>query len=292
MRILLTISLLFLLINAYSSQIPGGIWTKDITVWRYWEKTETGYKYKMIVFNNSDRTINFSLKQAVYLGNHMILDTTKNKIFAGPKKIKKYKYIIIDLPSSTEYQEFMDFILNEKRAGTLGLNKIQPPKNLPSGRYCSNEGLNGREGLFWISKNNLATKPNQIDSMVLHINYQERPYYGDDGIHLFIIRPLQNINFFNATLNSNDIGSFNDKQEYIFELPYLSEYDEVNKKFLLQNIKTDIIITYVATNPYQFLLGLNISSGINLRKGKTLEELRKKMYPSSRFDLPIIVLKE
>jgi len=89
MRVFLTISFLFVLFDTYSSQIPSGINTKDINIWRYWEKTDTGYKYKMIVFNTSDSTIVFTLRQAVYLGDHMKLDTTKTKYLLGQQVLKK-----------------------------------------------------------------------------------------------------------------------------------------------------------------------------------------------------------
>jgi len=106
----------------------------------------------MILFNTSDTAIILTLRQVVFIGMHLKRDTTKNKIFAGPTEITKYNYVILDMPISTERYEFMEFNLNGEKIGILDLNNTSPPKDLPSRNYCSNEGLNGGSGIYWISK--------------------------------------------------------------------------------------------------------------------------------------------
>ncbi len=273
--------MLFTFLEAFCGQIPVGLYTYHINVWRYWEKTNTGYKNKMIVFNTSDSILEFSLHQVIYLGTTMNVDTTKNNVFIKATKIDKYKYAIFDLPPSTEREEYMQFNVNHKSVGILGHNNIEPPKGLPNGRYSSNEGLNAKEITFWISKNNLITKNNQTDTIILHFNYFERPIYDKDGILFLIFKPYLNFRQFEVTLNGKNIGDFNVYNEYALEIPIYSEVDD--------KYKMEIMVIYKATKTKELSLGLSSSIGTSLLKeGQTKKELQRKLYPMP-YLLPIVI---
>jgi len=176
----------------------------------------------------------------------------------------------------------MHFILNEKRVGLLSLDNVNPPDDLPSRKYCSNEGLNGRGGIFWISKNELITKDNQTDTIILHFNYFSKPIFGRDGIHLLKFRPYENYKRFEVTAGSKVIGYYDVNNEYVLELPF---HTEINDKY-----KMEVLITYKVTKRKNLFLGLSAASGINILKYDwTIEELRNKMKYSMGFYLPIIV---
>lgn len=252
---LFLLPILFYFSQSFGSTIAVGIVSDKIDIWRYWEKADTGYQYKMIVFNISDSAVTFSLEQWTPFVSE------KHQVLISKILIDKSEYKIYDIPFNS--RKCFSFYVNDSHIGNLCMEAYSYPVNISQDKFISDEGLNGRDCGFWVSKNNLFTKSNVKDTLMLHIYYDPKARLEYDGTLKLEIKPSMDYQYFTATINDTASGTFNIKGKYKIELPYNAEYNEETHKEINSNKKTDIQIVYSVKVLNKFFIGLDCKKWID-----------------------------
>lgn len=268
----------------YFSRVPAsigvGIVSDHINVWRYWEKTDTGYQYKMIIFNISDSAVTFKLEQRV------INDATKKKMWIPEITINKSAYKIYDVPFLPD--EYLSFYANDIYLGILPMENFSYPVNTFQTKFISDEGLNGSSCGCWVTKNNLFSDKNSTDTIVLHLNYVPKVNLDKSGVYKLELKPSREYESFSVRINSSPAGAFNVKGHYKIELPYqASEYVMKGNKYNDSNPETDIEIIYSVKLSGKMLLGLEFYSKIVAPDEKMVHEV--KYYRTGAGELPVMI---
>jgi hypothetical protein len=218
-RTIITLLLINSMTLAWGSQIGIGFSTKDISVWRYWEKTDSGFKHKILVLNLSDSTLNIKIQQEVLIGYHFKKDTTQTKIIGENTILKSLDYIIFDIDTTlvqsnnnANETRIFQFIINGKIEGAISAEFERPPHELNSFKYVSYTGLNGGSGKFWIAKNSLFAAENQSDSITLLYRNIGKPIYKEKEQYWITIQPTNNFSTFEVSTNGIEKGYY---QKYI-----------------------------------------------------------------------------
>jgi len=282
-KILFTLFILFQFSRTFGS-IAVGIPNDKINIWRYWEKRDTGYQYKMIVFNISDSVLTFSLEQWNANG------AGKNEIVINKILIDKNEYKIFDMLFDAD--NCFSFYINKSHIGNLCTHSY--PGNISRDKFISDEGLNGMACGFWVSKNNLFTDSEAMDTLILHINYKPLARVPNDGVFTLDLKPYMNYKYFTARINNSKAGSSNIKGDYKIELPYYSEYNEQTLKDIKSNEETDIQIIYSVKVPDKLFIGLGCYSKINVLEKEIINKqiyYRKNQHRNSSVELPVMVQK-
>jgi len=280
----LAVQVLFLP-SLFGSVIGVGVHTEAIALWRYWENTEIGYEYKMLVINTSDSSLTFKVDRVVFKGIQLIEDTSQARSIVAPHVLEKGQMAIYTLPASLNSHEFMKFFVNGKSVGVLDFIEEKPPKNRAFKRFVYHEGLNGL-GSFdgWISKNQLLADFNQPDTLFLHINCFEESLFDHEGLYLIQLSPTLNFDYLSVRHHDSTLGEFSVwNKYYTLSFPVRPKQD--------QDRCYELAVIYeVKPGNKNISVGLSCASGMNrLREGETWQELQKKLRPDSRCILPVFV---
>lgn len=273
---------------AWASQIGLGFSTKEISVWRYWEKTKFGFNHKVLVLNISDSTLDVKIQQEILIGYNFKKDTTLTTIIGENTILKSLDYIIYDIDSilmknnddSNETRIFK-FYVNGKSVGAMSAEYDSPPKELNSFKYVSYTGLNGATGLFWIAKNNLFSDENQSDSVTLLYKNIGKPIMRDKEQYWITIQPTSNFLEFEVSTNGIQKGHYNNFSQYEIKVPYSSELNPTTT--------SKIVINYRAINKSKIYLGLVCRLGIKISDDNEKDGIYNKDALSGIMKIPILV---
>ncbi len=271
----------------FGTSIGLGFKTDKISVWRYWEKTEHGFKNKILVFNVSDNTLEFMLQQDVLVGFDMKKDTSQTKIIVNNTMIESLDYIIFEIDSEltdmnneNNSDKIFIYYLNGKSVGASESEYECPPLQLQSYKYISCSGLNSSTGSFWMAKNNLFSNDNLLDSILLIYRYIGNPFTKQNEQYCLILQPTNNFLTFEVLTNGIQKGYYNNFNYYEIRIPNATEISD--------ETTTQIKICFKALKKAKTYLGVSCSTRIITNKSKELEEKDKSIMPAI-FTLPILI---
>lgn len=264
-----------------------GFETDKISVWRYWEKSELGFKYKILVFNVSDNTLEFKLQQEVLVGFNMKKDTTQTKIIVNNTMIGSLDYIIFEIDgeltdtnNENNSEKIFIYYLNGKSVGATESEYECPPLELQSYKFISYSGLNSPTGSFWMAKNNLFSTDNQLDSILLIYRYIGNPFTKQKEQYCLSLQPTNNFLTFEVLTNGIQKGYYDNFNYFEINVPNSSEISD--------ETTTQIKIYYKAIKKSKTYLGLLCRTRIIINKSKEIEEMYESTM-SEIFTLPIMI---
>ena len=183
LSVFITISL-----GSYGTLVGVGMETDDIKVWRYFERSGSGYNYRMVIFNSLDTIVSIDVinHHKVYKRFHEVdssgistwwtFQDTVIRTTIYQRTITAGSYQVFDLDAFSESNDYLEFELNGKRVGLLVMQLWHepPPQNLVSKfRFVSPELMQGSRNQFiWVCKNQLVME-NVSDTVLFFI---DRPY--------------------------------------------------------------------------------------------------------------------
>ena len=287
-RTIITLVLINAMTLAWGSQIGIGFSTKDISVWRYWEKTDSGFKHKILVLNVSDSPLNIKIQQEVFIGYHFKKDTTQTKIIGENTILECLDYIIFDIDTTlvksnnnANETRIFQFIINGKIEGAISAEFERPPHELNSFKYVSYTGLNGGSGKFWIAKNSLFAAENQSDSITLLYRNIGKPIYKEKEQYWITIQPTNNFSTFEVSTNGIEKGYYNNYSQYEIRVSYSAEVDPATT--------SRIIINYNAIKKSKIYLGLVCRYGIRVSKNNGKDEIFDEEASGGIMTIPILM---
>ena len=255
MRTIITLVLINTITLAWGSEIGLGFSTNEISVWRYWEKTNNGFSHKILVLNISDKALNIKIQQEVLLGFNFEKDSTQTIIIGENTKIESFEYTIFDVDlilienkGSDEETKIFKYIVNGENVGATSSEFEKPPIELNNYKYVSYTGLNGGPGFFWIAKNNLFATENQLDSVVLMYKNIGKPIFKEKEQYWITMQPTSNFSIFEISTNGIQKGNYNNISYYEISAPYSSELNPTTT--------SQIVINFKATKKSKIYLGL------------------------------------
>jgi len=253
-KILLTFIFISIISIVQASSIGIGFPTKDIATWRYLERTQTGYEFKILIINISDSIVNVDIKLKERLYRKSKPDTTLIKTIADNIRIENLKHTIItvdkelyeNIENSTD--RHLSYYVNGKSAGVTNIRFQIPPTELDAYKYLSTSGINSSSDHFWIARNTLFSLENQADSVLLYLENDEKPIIEDQKEIRISLHPSFNFLEFTIITNGMQKGEFNNYGKFIIEIPSSSE--------VIPNTTTKILINYTAVKKEKLFLGL------------------------------------
>jgi len=268
-----------------ASQVAVGLSSDKIVSWRYWDKSDVPYSYKMI--NITDEPVIISMQEGHYEDyNHFKIDSSiLSDIIISPRA-----HLIFNLDMECKRSHYLSFQVNGDHIGLLGMDTKYPPYLFNSMKYCSMEGVNGRSfgGVFWISKNEVISKsPN--DSIMFHFYYHERGMADEDGICFlqFSVRnKLDTLKFVKETVTVNYIDSID---SYNLLVPFSAEsWGKTNEPF-------DVKFVYNISDDVNGLTKIPIGVGLNTPKRAkcaSIEEMMFRLNIYSYGNIPVLYLRK
>ena len=298
--ILIILFIVNLLPKVYSDQVGGGFITRDIKVWRYWQNNGNEFEYKIIVFNVSNSSIQFSAQQRVYTGSHFKVDTTYKKYYFKDIFIDTASYVILDHPQNEVKDEHIAFIINGETVGLFELKDKKPPIELAMFNFISDAGLNGSFSPFWIAKKTLFSKSKEEDSLLLFrkpsydsidrseiekisgIQLFNHDYYFDPNEELtFKLQPSNNVKQIKVTARNRNRNNYNLLNELVFKIPLSAKHDSSFQKL--------ISISYKIEKKAKYYIGMHSSFYFSFNKLDKNNVSRSETAMNGYILLPILV---
>lgn len=287
-RTIITLVLLNAMTLAWGSSIGLGFFTNEISVWRYWEKTNNGFNHKILVLNTSDSTLNIKILQEVFIGYYFDKDSTQTKTIGENTILESLDYIIFDIDSilvednrNNEETRLFKYIVNGKNVGATSAEYESPPLELNNFKYISYTGLNGGTGFFWIAKNSLFATENQSDSVTLLYKNIRKPNFKENELYWITIQPTSNFSKFEVSTNGIQKGYYDNFSRYEIKVPYSSELNPATT--------SQIVINYKAIKKSKIYLGLICRYGIKVSDNNEENGIYNKNAMNGIMTIPILI---